>query len=230
MTTDQSPMIETRNLVKTYKLRNNTLVKALDGVSLTIYRGEFLAIVGQSGSGKTTLLNLLGALDRPTSGEVIFEGQALNALSNSELAMLRRHKIGLVFQVFNLVPALTVAENIELPLIHTGLSKDLRSKKVETLLDAFDLTNKCSRLPSELSVGQQQKTAIARAIANDPALILADEPFGEMDPVTGREILDRLVEIKEKTKATLVIATHGALPQGSTERTILLNCGKIEKP
>jgi putative ABC transport system ATP-binding protein len=175
MATKRLPLIEARDLAKVYSRKSSLPIKALDGVNLEVFAGEFLALVGRSGSGKTTLLNLIGALDRPTSGEVLFEGKSLMNFSNRDLAMLRREKIGFVFQTFNLLPSLTVLENVESALIHSPMSKNEITEKVTTLIDFFNLTDKSSMLPLELSVGQQQKVAIARALVKNPVLILADD-------------------------------------------------------
>jgi putative ABC transport system ATP-binding protein len=227
MTTKNSLLIATRNLGKVYFRKNSPPIKALDGVNLEAFAGEFLALVGRSGSGKTTLLNLIGALDRPTSGEVLFDGKSLGNFSNRDLALLRREKIGFVFQTFNLLPSLTVLENVESALVHSLTSKNEITEKVATLLEFFDLTDKSSMLPLDLSVGQQQKVAIARALVKNPVLILADEPTGEMDPIAGREIVTKLVELNRKSKVTMIIASHGAFPYTQTDRTLFIKDGKI---
>lgn len=227
METAGTPLIETRELTKVYLRKSEVQIKAVDGVNLKIYRGEFLAIVGRSGSGKTTLLNLIGTLDRPTSGAVIFEGRDLCDLSNRDLTLLRRQKVGLVFQTFNLLPALTALENIEVALAPTRMSKEERQEKARTLLDIFELTDRADRLPLELSVGQQQKLAIARALINDPVLILADEPTGEMDPITGREIVAKLVELNRNYNVTLVVTSHGTFPCNQVDRVLFLKDGRL---
>jgi putative ABC transport system ATP-binding protein len=227
METKNNPLIETRDLSKIYPGKSNPSIRALDSVNLSIYAGEFLAIVGRSGSGKTTLLNLLGALDRPTSGKVVFEGKNLSEFSDGDIALFRRRKIGFIFQTFNLLHALTVLENIEVALIHSQMTKIEITEKAATLLGLFNLTDKSNRLPLELSVGQQQKAAIARALANDPVLILADEPTGEMDPITGEEIKATLVELNRNSKVTVVVASHGAPPYSQVDRTVFIKDGKI---
>jgi len=227
MKNQNKPLIETKNLVKVYSRKNAPPIKALDSVNLEVFSGEFLAIVGRSGSGKTTLLNLIGALDRPTTGEVIFEGKTLGNFSNCDLAVLRREKIGFIFQTFNLLPSLTVFENVESALVHSPLSKDQKQRKVAALLDLFELTSMTNRLPLELSVGQQQKAAIARAIVKDPVLILADEPTGEMDPMTGREIFEKLVELNRKSQVTLVVASHGGILHSEADRALFIKAGKL---
>ena len=227
MATKNSPLIEVRNLGKVYFRKNSSPTKALDGVNLEVVAGEFLALVGRSGSGKTTLLNLIGALDRPTSGEVLFEGKSLSDFSNRDLVLLRRKKIGFIFQSFNLLPSLTVFENVESPLIHSPMSKSEISEKVAALLEFFDLINKSNAMPFDLSVGQQQKVAIARAIVNNPTVILADEPTGEMDPMAGEETASKLVELNRRLKVTTVVASHGTSFRNYADRTIFLMDGKI---
>jgi putative ABC transport system ATP-binding protein len=227
MATKNLSLIETRNLGKVYFRKNTPPIKALGGVNLEVFAGEFLALVGRSGSGKTTLLNLIGALDRPTSGEVLFEGKSLGDFSNRDLALLRREKIGFVFQTFNLLPSLTVLENVESALIHSPMSKNEITEKVTTLLEFFDLTDKSSMLPLDLSVGQQQKVAIARALVKNPVLILADEPTGEMDPMAGEEIVAKLVELNRKSNVTTVVVSHGTFMCNQADRTLFLKDGKI---
>jgi putative ABC transport system ATP-binding protein len=227
MTTKNNPLVEAKGLEKVYFRKNAASIKALDGINLKVFQGEFLAIIGRSGSGKTTLLNLLGALEKPTSGEIKFEGEILSNFSNRDLALLRREKIGFIFQTFNLLPSLTIVENIESALIHSRMSKDQVHRKVAALLDLFELTEMSDRLPLELSVGQQQKAAIARAIVKDPALILADEPTGEMDPITSREILENLVELNRKSKITLIVASHGTFMHSEADRTLFIKAGRI---
>jgi putative ABC transport system ATP-binding protein len=227
MAEKNSPLVETRNLEKVYFRKNSPPIKALDGVSLEVFAGEFLAVVGCSGSGKTTLLNLIGTLDRPTSGEVLFEGVTLGDFSNRELALLRREKIGFVFQTFNLLPSLTVLENVMSALVHSPMPKNEITQKVTALLEFLDLTDKSSMLPLDLSAGQQQKVAIARALVKNPVLVLADEPTGEMDPRAGEEIIAKLEELNQKSKVTMVVMSHGTFLQNRADRTLFLKDGKI---
>jgi len=227
MTAKNLSLIKTLNLGKVYFRKNNPPILALDGVDLEVFAGEFLAVVGRSGSGKTTLLNIIGALDRPTSGEVLFEGKNLGDFSNKDLALLRREKIGFIFQTFNLLPSLTVFENIESSLIHSPMSKNEVTRKVATLLEFFDLTDKSTLLPLDLSVGQQQKVAIARALIKNPVLILADEPTGEMDPMASEEIVGKLVELNRKSNVTTVVASHGTSLCNEADRTLFLKDGKL---
>jgi putative ABC transport system ATP-binding protein len=227
VTKQKGSLIETRNLGRIFYRKNSAPIKALKDVNLEAYNGEFLAIVGRSGSGKTTLLNLLGGLDRPTTGEIRFEGKSLSKLSNRDLALLRRERIGFIFQTFNLLPSLTAFENVESALIHTSMSKNQVHGKVSALLDSLELTGLSGRLPLELSVGQQQKVAIARAIVKDPTLILADEPTGEMDPMASREILDKLVELNRKLGITLVVASNAMSMFSEADRVLFINAGRI---
>jgi putative ABC transport system ATP-binding protein len=227
MTTKKLPLIEASNLIKAYSRKNRLPIKALDGITLEVSAGEFLVVVGRSGSGKTTLLNIIGALDRPTSGEVLFEGKSLVNFSNQDLAILRREKIGFVFQTFNLLPSLTVLENVEAALIHSPLPKSEVTEKVTALLESFDIADKSAMLPLELSVGQQQKVALARALVKDPVLILADEPTGEMDPMAGKDIAAKFVELNRKSETTTVVVSHGAFPYNQADRVLFLKDGKI---
>jgi putative ABC transport system ATP-binding protein len=220
-------LIETRDLTKIYSLKNGSQIKALNGVNFEVFAGEFLALIGRSGSGKTTLLNLIGALDRPTSGEVFFESKSLGDCTNRDLALLRGKKIGFIFQTFNLLPSLTVFENVESTLIHSRLSKEKMAEKVTTWLNFFELSVESNRLPLELSVGQQQKVAIARALVKDPVLILADEPTGEMDPIAAMEIMTKLVELNKKSRVTTVVVSHAKIPHNPADRTLFIKDGKI---
>lgn len=222
-----SPLLEIQNLEKTYQRKNNSPIKALDGINFDVSTGEFLALVGPSGSGKTTLLNLIGALDRPTSGSIWFEGKSLADLSNQDLVQFRRNKIGFIFQTFNLLPSLTVGENVESALIHSGMSKNQIIEKIASLLNFFGLTDKCTALPLELSVGQQQKVAIARALVKNPVLLLADEPTGELDPLAGEEIVSKLIELNRNFKVTTIVASHGTFPFGRADRILFVRDGKI---
>ena len=220
-------LIEARNLGKVYSRKNAAPVKALEGINIEVFASEFLAVIGRSGSGKTTLLNLLGALDRPTTGEIRFEGKILSKFSNQNLAILRRERIGFIFQTFNLLPSLTVFENIESALVHTQMPKGQVHRKVCALLDSLELSGMYNRLPLELSVGQQQKVAIARAIIKDPSIILADEPTGEMDPIANREILEKLVELNRKLGITLIVASHGESFCPEADHCLFMKAGRI---
>ena len=226
MATKNYPLLETQELTKKYIRKDGSLFKALDGIKLCVNSGEFVGIVGRSGSGKTTLLNILGALDRPTSGDVFIEGKRLNTFSNKDLALLRRHKIGFIFQTFNLLPALTARENIEMALIHHQISQQEINQKIDDLMDFLEIKDKMSSFPHELSVGQQQKVAIARALVKDPLLVLADEPTAEMDPMAEREIMEKLVELNRKSKVTMIISSHDTYLYEFSDRTLFLKNGK----
>jgi len=183
-------------------------VKALNGISLTVDRGDFISIMGPSGSGKTTLLNLIGALDVPTKGEIYINGNNLSSLKDAELTLLRRFDIGFIFQFYNLIPVLTCFENIELPLISAGVKKSERKKRVEELIQKVELEKYMDHKPNELSGGQQQRVAIARALVNRPSLILADELTGDLDTKTGEKIVNYLKSINDSEKQTVIIVTH----------------------
>lgn len=217
-------ILEAKNLVKIYGQGENA-VHALDGVNLEVNKGEFLAIVGTSGSGKSTLLHMLGGLDRPTSGEVIVDGHRISKLKDDELTIFRRRKIGFVFQAFNLVPVLNVYENIVLPLELDGERID--KEFVEEIIDTLMLTSKKQVLPNQLSGGQQQRVAIARALAFRPAIILADEPTGNLDSKTGQDVLSLLKVSAEKYGQTIVMITHNDEIAQLADRVIRIEDGHI---
>ncbi len=217
-------ILEAKNLVKVYGQGENA-VHALAGVNLMVDKGEFLAIVGTSGSGKSTLLHMLGGLDRPTSGEVIVDGHLISKLKDDELTIFRRRKIGFVFQAFNLVPVLNVYENIVLPLELDGEKVDMGF--VEEIIDTLMLTSKKEVLPNQLSGGQQQRVAIARALAFRPAIILADEPTGNLDSKTGQDVLSLLKVSAEKYGQTIVMITHNDEIAQLADRVIRIEDGHI---
>ncbi len=217
-------ILEAKNLKKVYGQGENR-VYALDGVDLAVNKGEFLAIVGTSGSGKSTLLHMLGGLDRPTSGEVIVDGVPIFDLKDDELTIFRRRKIGFVFQAFNLVPMLNVYENIVLPMELDGEKVD--KKFVEEIMDTLMLTKRNENLPNQLSGGQQQRVAIARALAFRPAIILADEPTGNLDSKTGQDVLSLLKVSAEKYSQTIVMITHNDEIAQLADRVIRIEDGHI---
>ena len=217
-------ILEAKNLKKVYGKGENR-VYALDGVDLAVNKGEFLAIVGTSGSGKSTLLHMLGGLDRPTSGEVIIDGVPIFNLKDDELTIFRRRKIGFVFQAFNLVPMLNVYENIVLPMELDGEKVD--KKFVEEIMDTLMLTKRNENLPNQLSGGQQQRVAIARALAFRPAIILADEPTGNLDSKTGQDVLSLLKVSAEKYSQTIVMITHNDEIAQLADRVIRIEDGHI---
>ncbi len=217
-----------RKLTKTYyKPDGSVLVEALKGVDLEVERGEFVAIMGASGSGKSTLMNLLGALDRPTSGEYILDGENVARLDDVGLSNVRGQKIGFVFQAFNLIPALTILENVEVPLFYQGILPAERHRRSKEKLELVGLGDRLHHRPSELSGGQQQRAAIARALVNEPAIIMADEPTGNLDSKTGEAILEVLRTLHERG-LTIFIVTHDDKIVARCERVVRLRDGLLE--
>ncbi len=223
----ETPAVRTENLQKAYLL-GATAVGALRGVDLSVERGEFVAIMGPSGCGKTTLLNLVGGIDTPSRGVVWVDGVEISRLSDNALADLRRDRIGYVFQFYNLIPTLTARENVETPMQFGGRTRRERHERAAALLERVGLADRADHKPSELSGGEQQRVAIARALANDPALVLLDEPTGDLDSATGKEIMGLLRELNEKEKVTLVIATHNAMVAEMSSRIVRLRDGRME--
>ena len=217
-------ILEAKNLRKIYG-DGETAVHALDGVNISVEKGEFLAIVGTSGSGKSTLLHMLGGLDRPTDGSVTVDGKDIFSLKNEELTIFRRRKIGFVFQNYNLVPVLNVYENIVLPIQLDGNKPDV--DYVKLIIDTLGLTTKLNNLPNNLSGGQQQRVAIARALASKPAIILADEPTGNLDSKTSQDVLSLLKVTSQKFAQTIVMITHNEVIAQLADRVIQIEDGKI---
>ena len=217
-------ILETKDLKKYYG-SGDTLVKALDGVNLSVENGEFVAIVGTSGSGKSTLLHMLGGLDRPTSGTVTVDGRELSAMRDEELTIFRRRKIGFVFQNYNLVPVLNVYENIVLPIQLDGKAPD--KGYVDQIIETLGLGNKLQNLPNNLSGGQQQRVAIARALAAKPAIILADEPTGNLDSATSLDVMGLLKVTAQKFSQTIVMITHNEELAQMADRIIRIEDGRI---
>ena len=216
---------EIRDARRTYVM-GNTEVHALDGLDLEIREGEYLAIMGQSGSGKSTLLNILGCLDRLTEGTYVLDGTDVSELGDDRLSAQRNRRLGFVFQSYNLIPHLTVLENIEVPMEYAGTSPGKARKRARALADRMGLGGRTSHRPTELSGGQQQRVAIARSLANDPALLLADEPTGNLDSATGLEILDLLDELCAQGR-TLVVVTHDPGVAARAHRTVHMLDGQI---
>ena len=222
----ESWIVETRGLKKYYRLGDN-IVKALDGVDFKVREQEFVAVIGKSGSGKSTLLHMAGGLDMPTEGEVRVAGRSLSGLTKEELAVFRRRKVGFIFQNYNLVPDLTVYENIVLPIELDG--KQVDHSFVEELLEVLNMTEKREAFPGNLSGGQQQRAAIARAIASKPAIILADEPTGNLDTASGHDVLGLLKVVAKKFGQTIVLITHDQDIAQLADRIVVIEDGKIRK-
>lgn len=218
-------VIELDQVSKTYKM-DEVEVKALNGVDLKIKKKEFVAIMGPSGSGKSTLLNMIGCLDRPTAGKVFLDGSDISKLNDSQLARVRGKKIGFVFQYFNLYPTLTAQGNVELPMMIVEKDKEFREKRAVELLKIVGLESRAKHLPSQLSGGERQRVSIARALANEPSFILADEPTGNLDSKSGSEIMKIFVKLNEQGK-TIVIVTHDEIIASHSKHVIKVKDGKI---
>ena len=218
-------VIETRSLVRTYDM-GGTHVPALRGIDIAVEPGEFVAIMGPSGCGKSTLLNLLAGLDRPTSGEVWLAGERIDSLSETALALVRRRKVGFVFQFFNLIPTLSVGENVELPLRLVGRGQKQARETADRLLSDMGIASKRNAAPLLLSGGEQQRVAVARALANTPDIVLADEPTGNLDTASGREVLGLLRTVRDGGQ-TLLVVTHDARVAAAADRVITLRDGLV---
>ncbi len=221
-----SIVIETVNLQKDYGV-GQLSVHALHNVNVKFYRGEFIAVLGPSGSGKTTLLNILGTLDKPTSGKVFIDGEELSRLNEKEFVKIRRRKIGFIFQFYNLMPVLTAYENIELPMIISGVPKNEAEKRTKELLSAVGLNDRANHHPDQLSGGQQQRVAIARALANKPTIILADEPTGDLDSATGEQVMALLLKLSKEQSTTVLSTTHDVSILKLADRALKMKDGQI---
>lgn len=217
-------ILRVENLCKNYG-KGETLVKALDNVSFSVERGEFIAIVGASGSGKSTLLHLLGGVDRPTSGKIVIDGEDVYDLDETNLAVFRRRQVGLIYQFYNLIPILNVEENITLPILLD--SKKVDKKYLNELIDTLDLRDRIKHLPNELSGGQQQRVSIGRALMNRPAILLADEPTGNLDSKASKDIIELLKLSNKKYKQTIIMITHDYNLALNADRIITIDDGKI---
>lgn len=223
MNDDGHPLIETRKLTRIYG--DGEEIRALDEVDLQIEAGEFLSVVGPSGSGKSTLLNMIGALDRPTSGKVLVNGQ--NLAEMEDLDTFRAKMVGFIFQLYNLVPTLTARENVEVPMMGQVPGRASRRERAQELLGLVDLGHRTDHLPNQLSGGQRQRVAIARSLANQPSLVLADEPTGDLDTASGQEVIELMKQLNEKLGTTFIIVTHDLAVARRTERVLTMRDGRI---
>ena len=221
-------IINLENVWKTYKM-GDVEVNALQGLNLEVKQGEFLAIMGPSGSGKSTAVNMIGCLDMPTKGRIMLDGHDISKLSESELAQIRGKKIGFIFQQFNLIPTLTALENVALPIVFQSVNRDERVRKAAELLNIVDLADRVGHKPTELSGGQQQRVAIARSLANNPEVILADEPTGNLDSRTGETVINFLKKMNSGEGKTIILVTHDINIAHNAHRIEYLKDGKIVK-
>jgi ABC-type lipoprotein export system ATPase subunit len=219
-------MIELDSVTKTYTLGQQR-IKAVDNVSLTIQPGEFVAIMGKSGCGKTTLLGLIGGLDRPDRGRISVNGEEISQLADTELTRYRRDQVGIIFQFFNLIPILTVAENVALPYSLQGKSEREIQARVQELLSDVDLMERQTHYPHEISGGEMQRVAIARALINQPQLVLADEPTGNLDSRTGHQVMETMARLSEQRRTTFVLATHSSEAASYATRTLYMRDGTL---
>ncbi|MDR1061353.1 MAG: ABC transporter ATP-binding protein [Clostridiales bacterium] len=220
-------VIEMAGIIKSFYVGTPNELQILHGINMVIKKGEFVSIVGQSGSGKSTLMNLIGALDRPTSGDYRLDGEDISQLSDNELSDIRNQKIGFVFQTFNLIPRSNALRNVELPLLYNGVAAGARSRRARELLELVEMGDRLTHLPNELSGGQKQRVAIARAMANDPSIILADEPTGALDSKTGRLVMDIFHKLHRQEKKTVILITHNERLASETERVLTIVDGRI---
>ena len=221
----REPLIELKDIYKIYHMGDED-VRANDGITLTIYKGEFVAIVGKSGSGKSTLMNIIGALDVPTDGSYYLGGEDVSDMTDDQLAAIRNRMIGFIFQQYNLLPKLNLLENVELPLLYAGVGREERRDRAMASLERVGLKEKWKNMPNQLSGGQQQRVSIARALAGDPSLILADEPTGALDSRTSREVLDFLKQLNAEGN-TIVMITHDNSIAVEAKRVVRIHDGKI---
>ncbi|HER9737957.1 TPA: ABC transporter ATP-binding protein [Streptococcus pyogenes] len=225
MSHEKKQLMQLSNIVKSYQ-NGDQVLKVLKGINLTVYEGEFLAIMGPSGSGKSTLMNIIGLLDRPTSGDYTLQNTKIEILNDRELAKVRNDEIGFVFQQFFLLAKLTALQNVELPLIYAGVNVSKRREQAKQFLEKVGLGRRIKHLPSELSGGQKQRVAIARALVNDPSIILADEPTGALDTKTGQQIMELLTELNKEGK-TIIMVTHEPEIADFATRKIIIRDGDI---
>ena len=220
-------MIELRDIIKKYYIGSPNELQVLKGISLTVYEGEFVAIVGASGSGKSTLMNIIGALDRPTDGSDSLDDVDMIRAKDSELSKIRNRKIGFVFQTYNLISKTNAIRNVEMPMLYAGMQGRKRVDRAKELLTLVGMEDRMKHLPEELSGGQKQRVAIARAMANDPSIILADEPTGALDSTTGRMVMDLFHKLHKEQGKTIVLITHSPELAEETERVITIKDGNV---
>ena len=222
-----SNIIEMQTIVKRFYIGTPNELEILHGISFNVPEGEFVSVVGASGSGKSTLMNIVGALDRPTMGKYFLEGEDISKLDDKKLSAIRNKKIGFVFQTFNLIGRTSALKNVELPMLYAGVPAKERTKRAKELLEMVEMTDRAGHMPNELSGGQKQRIAIARSMANDPAIILADEPTGALDSKTGRLVMDIFHKLHKEQGKTIVLITHNPELAAETERIITLADGNI---
>ena len=220
-------MLELTNVVKKYFIGEPNELTVLKGLSLKISEGEFVSIVGQSGSGKSTLMNIMGALDRPTEGGYVLDGTAVSDMKDNQLSEIRNRQIGFVFQTFNLIPRTNALSNVALPLFYMGVGRRKREEKAKELLKLVDMDDRMDHMPNELSGGQKQRVAIARSLANDPSIILADEPTGSLDSKTGSLVMEIFQKINREHGKTVILITHNEQLAKQTDRIVTLSDGEI---
>lgn len=220
-------VIKLENIIKKYYIGEPNELEILHGISMEINHGEFVAIVGQSGAGKSTLMNEIGILDRPTSGSYFLDGIDVSNAKDNELSLIRNQKIGFIFQTYNLIPQLNAQKNIEVPMLYARISKKEREKRSKELLELVEMQERAKHLPSELSGGQKQRIAIARSMANNPAILLADEPTGALDSKTGRLVMDLFHKLHKEQNKTIILITHSQELANETERIITISDGRI---
>lgn len=220
-------MIDLKNIIKKFYIGEPNELQILNGINLEVREGEFISVVGASGSGKSTLMNIIGALDKPTEGRYLLDGVDICAAKDRELSGIRNSKIGFVFQTYNLIARTSALKNVELPMLYSGMSRRDRTKRAKELLAMVEMTDRMSHRPDELSGGQKQRIAIARAMANNPAIILADEPTGALDSKTGRRIMDLFHDLNKNHGKTIVLITHSNELAEETQRVVTIKDGNI---
>lgn len=220
-------VIDMKDIIKKYYIGQPNELQILNGMTLKIFEGEFVSIVGESGSGKSTLMNIIGLLDKQTSGEYFLDGLDVNKIKDSQMSSIRNQKIGFVFQTFNLIPRMSAIKNVELPMLYAGIKKTERNKRAKELLKMVGMEERMNHKPNELSGGQKQRVAIARAMANNPSIILADEPTGALDSKTGHMVMDIFHQLHEKQGKTIVLITHSQELAKETQRIVTISDGNI---